>query len=71
MGGYVHKINKSRNLFKKFLNVDWDISAISDYSNEEIEKLYNLKNNKNPLSFGKASNLNITLEHLKIKGHKF
>jgi len=67
---YVHKINKSRSLFKKFLESEWDVSVISDYSDEEIEKLYNLKSSKNPLSFGKAGNLNITLEHLKIKGHK-
>ena len=67
---YVHKINKSRSLFKKFLEPEWDVSVISDYSDEEIEKLYNLKSSKNALSFGRASNLNITLEHSKIKGHK-
>jgi DNA-directed RNA polymerase subunit H (RpoH/RPB5) len=67
---YVHKINKSRSLFKKFLESEWDVSVISDYSDEEIEKLYNLKNSKNPLSFGKAGNLNITLEHSQIKDHK-
>ena len=47
---YVHKINKSRSLFKKFLESEWDISVISDYSDEEIEKLYNLKSSKNSLS---------------------
>lgn len=67
---YVNKINKSRSLFKKFLESEWDVSVISDYSDEEIEKLYNLKNSKNSLSFGKAGNLNITLEHSNIKGHK-
>ena len=68
---YVHKINKSRFLLKKFLDTDWDISSISDYSDEEIEKLYNLKVSKNsPISFGKASNLNFTLEHKQIKDHK-
>ena len=67
---YVHKINKSRSLFKKFLEPEWDVSVISDYSDEEIEKLYNLKSSKNALSFGRASNLNTTLEHSKIKGHK-
>lgn len=67
---YVHKINKSRSLFKKFLESEWDVSVISDYSDEAIEKLYNLKNSKNPLSFGKAGNLNITLEHSQIKDHK-
>ena len=67
---YVHKINKSRSLFKKFLESEWDVSVISDYSDEEIEKLYNLKISKNSLAYGKAGNLNITLEHSKIKGHK-
>ena len=67
---YVYKINKSRSLFKKFLESEWDVSVISDYSDEEIEKLYNLKSSKNPLAFGKAGNLNITLEHSKIKGHR-
>ena len=68
---FVDKINKSRLLLKKFLEADWDISQISDYSVEEIERLYNLKvSNKSPLSFGKASNLNLTLEHKIIKDHK-
>ena len=67
---YIHKINNSRSLFKKFLESEWDVSVISDYSDEEIEKLYNLKNSKNPLAFGKAGNLNITLEHNKLKNHK-
>ena len=68
---YVRKINKSRSLFKKFLEPEWDISVISDYSDEEIEKLYTLKVSKNSeLSFGKASNLNVTLQHKSIKSHK-
>ena len=47
---YVHKINKSRSLFKKFLEPEWDVSVISDYADEEIEKLYNLKSSKNASS---------------------
>ena len=70
MSNYITNINNSRYLFKKFLESEWDISTISDYSDEEIEKLYNLKSSKDALSFGKASNLNITLEHSKLKNHK-
>jgi hypothetical protein len=34
----VNKINKSRSILKKYLESDWNISGISDYSNQEIEK---------------------------------
>jgi len=67
----VNKINKSRSLFKNYLDSEWDISSISDYSNKEIEKLYNLKVSKNEdLYFGKATNLNMTLQHKLIKDHQ-
>jgi len=67
----INKINKSRSILKKYLESEWDISSISDYSNEEIEKLYNLKTTKNEdLYFGKATNLNTTLSHKQIKDHK-
>ena len=55
---------------KKYLELEWDVSKISDYSNEEIEKLYTMKSENNSLYFGKASNLNITLNHKDIKDHK-
>ena len=67
----VNKINKSRSILKKYLESEWDISSISDYSNQEIEKLYNLKTTKNEdLYFGKATNLNMTLQHKQITDHK-
>lgn len=67
----INKINNSRSLLKKYLQPEWDISAISEYSNKEIEKLYNLKVPKNEnLYFGKATNLNITLNHLVFNDHK-
>jgi DNA-directed RNA polymerase subunit H (RpoH/RPB5) len=67
----VNKINKSRSTLKKYLESEWDISSISDYSNQEIEKLYNLKTTKNEdLYFGKATNLNMTLQHKQITDHK-
>ena len=67
----VNKINNSRRNFKKYLESEWDISSISEYSNEEIEKIYNLNTSKNSkLYFGKASGLNITLTHKEIEDHK-
>ena len=67
----VNKINNSRKNLKKYLEPEWDISYISDYSNEEIEKIYNLNTSKNSkLYFGKASGLNITLTHKQIEDHK-
>tara|TARA_Y100000590_G_scaffold469746_1_gene659493 strand:+ start:120 stop:875 length:756 start_codon:yes stop_codon:yes gene_type:complete len=67
----INKINNSRKNLKKYLEPEWDISSISDYSNEEIEKIYNLNNSKNDkLYFGKASGLNITLTHKEIEDHK-
>ena len=66
----IRKINNSRSIFRKYLEPEWDISQISDYSNEEIERMYTSKNQDDNISFGKASNLNITLNHNKIKGHK-
>lgn len=66
----IKKINNSREILKKYLKEEWDISNISDYSNEEIEKLYTMKSDHNFISFGKASNLNMTLNHKDIKDHK-
>jgi len=66
----INKINNSRKIFKKYLELEWDVSKISDYSNEEIEKLYTMKSDNNSLYFGKASNLNMTLNHKNIKDHK-
>ena len=67
----INKINNSRINLKKYLETEWDVSSISDYSNEEIEKIYNLNTSKNSkLYFGKASGLNITLTHKQIEDHK-
>jgi len=63
-------INNSRGIFKKYLESEWDTSVISDYSEEEIEKLYTSKSYNDNLYFGKASNLNLTLSHKDIKDHK-
>jgi len=66
----INKILNSRITLKKYLENEWDISIISDYSTSEIEKIYNSKKYKGNLNFGVASNLNLTLDHKKIKSHK-
>ena len=38
----IDKINKSRYNLKKFLEKEW-VSVIEDYSNKEIEEIYNNK----------------------------
>ena len=67
----IQKITKSRSLFKKYLEPEWDVSSLPDYSTKEIERLYSSKLPSNSeLSFGKASACNFTLNHLKIPSHK-
>lgn len=66
----IRKIESSRKIFKKYLESEWDVSVISDYSDQEIEKLYTSKSYNDNIYFGKASNLNITLNHKDIKDHK-
>lgn len=67
----IDKINKSRYNLKKFLEKEWDISVIEDYSNKEIEEIYNNKvlKKQNLITFGQASSLNITLQHRDISSH--
>lgn len=66
----INQINLSRNTLKGYLNKDWDVSNILDYSNEEIEKIYRSKANNTDIDFGKASGLNMKLSHLKVPSHK-
>lgn len=66
----INKINSSRKIFKKYLEHEWETDAICDYSNTEIEELYNSKSLNDSIYFGKASNLNLTLYHKFIKDHK-
>ena len=50
----IRKIESSRKIFKKYLESEWDISVISDYYEEEIEKLYTSKSYNDNIYFGKA-----------------
>lgn len=67
----IDKINKSRYNLKKFLEKEWDVSVIEDYSNKEIEEIYNNKvlKKQNLITFGQASSLNITLQHRELPSH--
>ena len=67
----IRKINQTRYNLKKYLNDEWDISPIIDYSDNEIEKLY--RTNKpisSPLQFGNASGCDFTLNHKYVKDHR-
>jgi DNA-directed RNA polymerase subunit H (RpoH/RPB5) len=65
----IRKIGSSRKIFKKYLESEWDVSVISDYSEQEIEKLYSSKHKNNIINFGKASAFNIMLSHKNIPSH--
>ena len=64
----IHKINQSRYNLKKYLQNEWDISIIYDYSDKEIEQLYRLSKPQNSnISFGFASGCNFHLFHKKLQ----
>jgi len=64
------KINKSRYSLKKILSDEWDTSMIHDYSGQELDKIYSVKEVK-PAPFpGVAGACNFTLSHQKIPSHK-
>jgi DNA-directed RNA polymerase subunit H (RpoH/RPB5) len=65
----INKIRKSRNLLKQYLEDEWKTDIINDYTNDEIRKIYMTKSDT-ALSFGKASSLNMTLQHKLIPSHK-
>ena len=67
----VSKINKSRYILKKYLESEWDVSIIQDYSDSEIEKLYRESKPQNAdIAFGQASGCNFSLYHRDIPMHK-
>ena len=56
----VHKINASRYNLKKYLQGEWDVSTIIDYSDVEIEKLClarkcHCRSESNPISVKKKT----------------
>ena len=65
------KINKSRANLKSYLENEWKVKDIKDYSDLEIEKIYKSSQNINiGINFGAASGCNITLYHKFIPSHK-
>ena len=67
----IDKINKSRVNLKKYLENEWDTSTIENYSNKELELIYNNKKllKNNIISFGQGSNCNFSLQHRKLPSH--
>ena len=66
----IKKINQSRYNLKKYLDSEWDVSTIQDYSDNEIENLYKITKSNNPnINFGAASSCNFSLYHRKVSSH--
>uniref|UniRef100_A0A6C0C5A9 RNA polymerase subunit H/Rpb5 C-terminal domain-containing protein n=1 Tax=viral metagenome TaxID=1070528 RepID=A0A6C0C5A9_9ZZZZ len=65
------KINRSRYTLKEILSNEWDTSVISDYSLQEIDKLYTGVDISDPFikSYGNGFICNIKLQHKIIDNH--
>ena len=67
----VHKITESRRNLKKYLEDEWDVSTIYDYSETEIEKLYTSPKPVNTdIQFGSASGCDFSVYHKKLPNHR-
>ena len=64
----IKKINQTRSILKKYLVDEWHVDTIQDYSDDEIEALYN--SNNSIIQFGSASGCNFTLQHKMYEWHK-
>ena len=69
---YIEKITKSRYNLKKYLQTEWDVSTMPDYSEKEIEKIYTLNANEHPelSSFGHATGCNFSVKHKFLPSYK-
>ena len=67
----IKKINQSRYNLKKYLENEWDVSTIPDYSDQDIEQLYSMKipSGSDSISFGYASSCNFTVRHKLLEKH--
>jgi DNA-directed RNA polymerase subunit H (RpoH/RPB5) len=65
------KINRSRYTLKEILSNEWDISVISDYSLQEIDKIYQEVDISDSYikSYGNGFICNIRLQHKIIENH--
>lgn len=73
MSTIIEKVSNSRNILLEISNeYDWDISKVPTLSINEIDKVYNIENNKNSIysSFGIAAGCNFVLTHKNIPSHK-
>jgi DNA-directed RNA polymerase subunit H (RpoH/RPB5) len=65
------KINRSRYVLKEILSNEWDTSVISDYSIQEIDKIYQGIDISDQYikSYGNGFVCNIRLQHKEINNH--
>ena len=64
------KVNKTRYTLKEILSKDWDVSTVPDYSEKEIDAIYNLPSaNLSPFP-GYAGACNFSVSHRKIPSHR-
>ena len=63
-------IVRSRKVLKEILSKEWNVEDINELSPEEIRERYISKNKSSKITFGSASNCNITLNHRKIPEHQ-
>lgn len=68
----IQKVNRSRYTLKEILGEEWDVVSIPDFSDQEIEKIYNVSSAKSTTlsSFGIAAACNFTLKHKFVPSHK-
>ena len=65
----IEKVNQTRYTLKEILSTEWDTGTITDYSNQEIEKMYSLPSSKDSV-LGIATGCNFTIPHRMIPSHK-
>ena len=63
------KVNRTRYTLKEILNDEWKTETIADFSNIEIEKIYNTPS-ASLLTMGVASACNFSLTHKYVPSHK-
>ena len=63
------KVNRARYTLKDILSDEWNTESVPDYSNIEIEKIYNTPS-ASLLGMGVASACNFTISHKHVPSHK-
>ena len=65
----IEKVNQTRYTLKEILSTEWDTDTITDYSNQEIEKMYSSPSSKDSV-LGVATGCNFTIRHKMIPSHR-